>query len=72
MILKILGGLLVGWGVLDFGMSWSGTDIWDKWLGIDLWAINELLGKYVAWAEIFFGGLLWSMGGNDEIVVDDD
>lgn len=28
MVFKVIGGLLVAWGVLDIAMSWSGTDIW--------------------------------------------
>ena len=25
-MLKIIGGLIIVWGVLDFGLSWIGTD----------------------------------------------
>lgn len=64
MIFKIIGGLLVGWGVLDIAMSWSGTDIWMQWLGIDLWSISTLLGKYIAWAEILLGSVIWGLGGS--------
>ena len=62
MIFKIIGGLLVAWGVLDIAMSWGGTDIWFEWLGIDLWSINQLLGKYIAWVEILAGSLIWGLG----------
>jgi len=71
MIFKIIGGLLVAWGVLDIAMSWGGTDIWFEWLGIDLWSINVLLGKYIAWAEIGIGYFIFSMGGKADEEQDD-
>ncbi|MDJ0612261.1 MAG: hypothetical protein QNJ29_01190 [Rhizobiaceae bacterium] len=66
MIFKIIGGLLVVWGVLDLGLSWMGTDVWMDWLGVDLWSISELLWTYIAWAEILIGSVIWSMGGSED------
>lgn len=72
MAFKVIGGLLIAWGVLDFGLSWTGTDIWFEWLGIDLWSINELLGKYIAWAEVGIGYFIFSLGGKSDAEEQDD
>ena len=29
-MLKIIGGLIIAWGVLDFGLSWMNTDLYGE------------------------------------------
>ncbi len=60
MILKIIGGLLIAWAVVDFGMSYAGTDVWGQWLGIQL---PDILYKYSAYIVGVIGAVVWSLGG---------
>jgi hypothetical protein len=35
-MMKIVGLLLVLFGITDFALSWLGTDVWYEWFGIQL------------------------------------
>ena len=67
MFYKILGGLLIAFGVLDLFMANTlKIDIWAEWLGIDLYSISELLYTYLAWAIVVVGACLWTLSEPDE------
>jgi hypothetical protein len=63
MIFKIIGGLLIAWAVLDFGLSYMGTDVWLDWLGVQL---PEAIYRFSAMIEGVIGLLLWNLGSRGE------
>lgn len=67
MLLKVLGALLIAWGVVDFCMgNFMNVDVWREWLGIDLYGMSPLVWQYIAWVSIFAGAFLWFLGSPDE------
>ena len=62
-VLKIVGGLLVLWGIADVGGSYMGIDVWRDWLGIEL---SGLAYRFSGYAELISGALLWSVGGKQD------
>jgi hypothetical protein len=64
-MLKIIGGLLVAWGVLDFALSWMGTDLYAE-IGI---TIPDAIWAYTAYIVGGIGFVLFTLGqqqdGND-------
>ena len=62
MVLKILGGALVLWGIADLIIGLQGGDLWAQ-IGISLPAIIWSYSHYIA---IIAGIALFSMGGGDE------
>ena len=61
MIFKILGALLVIWGLADLGLSYAGTDLWMDALGIQL---EGVVYQYSAWAAMVIGAVVWSLGSS--------
>ena len=61
-VLKIIGALLVVFGVVDLAGSFAGFDLWGT-LGVTL---PELLWKYSAYLEIGAGALLFNLAGNKQ------
>ena len=57
-MLKIIGGLLVVWGVLDFALSWMGTDLYAE-IGI---TIPDSIWEYTPYIVIVIGFVLISAG----------
>ena len=58
MAFKILGGLLVVFGVVDFGGSFAGFDLWGT-LGVPL---PEIIWRFSAYLEIGAGYALINLG----------
>jgi len=55
MIIKIIGYILILWGIADLGLSYLGTDIWWNFFGIDLEGIYY---SYSFLPPIIIGALL--------------
>ena len=57
-MLKIIGGLLVAWGVLDFALSWMGIDLYAE-IGI---TIPDAIWAYTAYLVGAIGLALFCVG----------
>jgi len=55
---KILGGLLVLFGIVDFGGSYAGFDLWTS-LGVSL---PDIIWRFSAYIEIAAGYALMQVG----------
>jgi len=55
---KIIGALLVAWGILDVGLSWIEIDLYQK-IGI---ALSDTIYPYTHWIAIIIGGGVFSLG----------
>jgi len=63
MAMKIVGALLVIFGLVDLIGSWADFDLWGT-IGIHL---PDLLWQYSPYIEIVSGAFLYNLGsGNDE------
>ncbi len=56
MPLKIIGGILFAFGLVDLIGSYSGLDIWNDWLHIQL---PEILWRFSSYIEIALGAFLF-------------
>jgi hypothetical protein len=57
-MLKIIGGLMIAWGLLDFGLSWVSTDLYGE-IGIKL---SESIYPYTAYIAGFVGYGVYYLG----------
>ena len=57
-MLKIIGGIIIAWGVLDFGLSWMGTDLYGE-IGI---IIPEPIWNYTSYIAGIIGVGLIALG----------
>lgn len=62
MALKVIGGLLVLFGLTDMIGSFAGLDVWRQWLHIDL---PELIWSFSAYIEMALGYFLFNLGSAD-------
>ena len=60
--MKILGILLILFGLVDLIGSYTGFDLWST-LGVSL---PEIVWKFSSWIEIGAGWLLLKIGSSDE------
>ena len=60
MALKIIGGLLIAFGLLDLIGSFAGLDVWGEWIGVQL---PEVIWRFSAYIELALGFVLFKMGG---------
>jgi hypothetical protein len=56
--LKILGVILILWGIADFGLSWVETDLYWE-IGITL---PESIYPFTHWIAIGIGSFIYSIG----------
>lgn len=63
MVFKIIGGLLVAWGVADVGGSWMGIDVWADWLGVQL---EGVFYQFSGWAALIIGFFVFNFGSSDD------
>ncbi|MEE9314037.1 MAG: hypothetical protein V3V02_05245 [Rhizobiaceae bacterium] len=63
MIFKVIGGILVAWGIADIGGSWMDIDVWQDWLGISL---SGIFYQFSGWASLLGGGMIWGLGSSDD------
>ena len=59
MALKIAGGLLFVFGVVDLIGSFAGFDVWTDYIGINL---PQVIWSFTAYIEIALGGFLFKVG----------
>ena len=57
-MLKIIGGLIIAWGVLDFGLSWMNTDLYGE-IGIKL---SDSIYPYTAYIAGIIGWGVYYLG----------
>ena len=62
MALKIIGGILVLFGLADFIGSFAGFDLW----GIIGLQLPDLLWSFSAYIEMGLGYFLFNLGSGDE------
>ena len=55
MIIKIIGQVLIVWGVADFGLSYAGIDLWWSIFGV---ALEGAVYQFSGMAAIIVGYLL--------------
>ena len=68
-MLKVIGVLIIAWGVLDFGLSWIDTDLYGE-IGINL---SEFIYPYTAYIAGIIGWGVYALGNKmseDESVED--
>ena len=61
--MKIIGGLLIAFGLADVLGSWAGEDLWGDWIGVQL---PDLLWRFSGFIELGLGYFLFQMGDGDE------
>ena len=61
-LLKIFGGLLIAFGLVDMIGSFTGLDVWGEWIGQDL---PEFIWSFTAYIEIGIGYFLIKLGSSD-------
>ena len=61
-ILKVIGGLLIAFGLVDMIGSWTGLDVWTEWIGVHL---PEFIWSFTAYIEIGIGYTLLKLGSSD-------
>jgi hypothetical protein len=59
MVLIIVGGVLILFGLVDLIGSFTGFDLWGEWIGVDL---PEIIWRFSAWIEIGIGWVLIQIG----------
>lgn len=57
--MRIIGGLVIAFGLLDMIGSYSGLDVWSDWLHVDL---PEAIWQFSAYIEIGIGYFLFRLG----------
>ena len=57
-MLKISGGLIIAWGVLDFGLSWMNSDLYGE-IGIK---VSEFIYHYTAYIAGIIGWGVYAIG----------
>ena len=57
-MLKIIGGLIIAWGVLDFGLSWMNTDLYGE-IGIK---VSKFIYPYTAYIAGIIGWGVYALG----------
>jgi hypothetical protein len=60
-IFKIIGGLLVAFGLVDMIGSFTGLDVWGEWFGVEL---PEVIWSFTAYIEMGIGYSLLKLGSN--------
>ena len=57
--MRIIGGLLIAFGLVDMIGSFAGLDVWSDWIHVDL---PEALWSFSAYIEIGLGYFLFNLG----------
>ncbi len=60
--MRIIGGLLIAFGVVDMVGSYTNLDVWGEWIRVDL---PEVIWRFSAYIEIGVGYLLFNLGSKE-------
>ena len=60
--MKIIGVILILWGIADFGLSWIDRDLYLE-IGIN---VPDWLWQWTAWIAIGIGSVIFSLGKPNE------
>mgnify|MGYP004133774781 CR=1 FL=1 len=60
--MKIVGILLVIWGLADLGLSWAGTDLYYA-IGIEL---SDAIYPFTHWIAMGIGSGIYALAGSKE------
>ena len=67
--MKIIGGILIAFGLVDVIGSFVGIDVWGEWIGVDLPYVIWYVSGYV---ETGVGYFIYNLGSeNAEIPTDE-
>jgi hypothetical protein len=66
--MKIIGVILILWGIADFGLSWLETDLYGE-IGINL---PSWLYPYTAYIAMGLGYGLYALGGKTSLDEEDE
>ena len=67
--MKIIGGILIAFGITDVVLSWIGIDVWGEWIGVDLPYFIWYVAGYI---EVGVGYFIYNLGSkNAEIPTDE-
>ena len=61
--MKIIGGLLIAFGLADVVGSFAGVDVWGEWIGVQL---PELIWPFTAYIEMGLGYFLFKLGSGSK------
>lgn len=61
--MKIIGILIMVFGVADFADSYAGYDLWGEYIQVQL---PDLLWQYSAYVEIVLGYIIMNLGSSSE------
>ena len=67
--MKIIGGILIAFGLVDMIGSFTGLDVWGEWIGVDL---PEAIWQFTAYIEIGAGYLIFKFGSKSADVPADE
>ncbi len=57
--MKIIGGLLIAFGLVDVVGSFAGLDVWGEWIGVNL---PDAMWSFTAYIEMGLGYFLFRLG----------
>lgn len=63
MIFKIIGGVIVAFGLADLVGSFTGVDVWGEYIGV---VLPEIIWSYTSYIEIGLGYLMYNFGNKKE------
>jgi hypothetical protein len=67
--MKIIGGILIAFGLMDVIGSFIGIDVWGEWIGVDL---PEFIWYISGYVETGVGYFIYNLGSkNAEIPTDE-
>jgi len=61
--MKIVGGILIAFGLVDMIGSFTGLDVWSEWIGVNL---PDVIWSWSAYIEIVLGYFLIKLDSADE------
>tara|TARA_B100001971_G_scaffold165357_1_gene155935 strand:- start:325 stop:534 length:210 start_codon:yes stop_codon:yes gene_type:complete len=68
-MLKIIGGLIIAWGVLDFGLSWMNTDLYGE-IGIkvsdSIYPYTAYIAGIIGWGVYYLGSKMSNDAGEED------
>lgn len=61
--MKIIGALLIAFGLVDIIGSFTGLDVWSDWIGVQ---VPEVIWSFTAYIEMGVGYFLYNLGSKGD------